>query len=449
MNTIGRPRAGPPRAYRMPPFTRARLPNGVEVIVAPFKRFPLATIRVVVDAGATRDAPRRAGESYLTAKSLLEGTARRSADEITATVERLGGELESQTDWNDLSVSTTIQSGALAGALAVVSEIVEVPSFPEAGVWRNRNEQLADREQARVEPRQHADDIFASVVYESSARFALPEAGDVAAIRTFERSTVQEFHRTAFTPERTAVIVVGDVDVEATVQHVRNSLGEWGPVNCSEHNSIPDRAAGGSVVHVVDKAGAAQTELRMGHVGIARRDPDYFAVVVMNSILGGLFSSRINLNLREKHGYTYGAFSSFDWRVQRGPFMISTAVQTDATAASISEIINEIDRIRQEPVSEDERSLAVNYLAGVFPIRYETTAAIASALAAMRVFGLPADYFETYRERILAVTAGEVLSAAQRHLNPAQLQIVALGDADAISATLDALGRDVVRVKAL
>ncbi|HEV8365700.1 MAG TPA: insulinase family protein, partial [Gemmatimonadaceae bacterium] len=161
----------------MPPFTRSRLPNGVEVIVAPFKRLPVATIRVVVDAGATRDTPGREGESFLTAKSLVEGTRQRSADEITAAIERLGGELDSQTDWNDLSVSTTIQSAAVAEALDVVGELVRTPVFPEAGVARNRNEQLSEREQARLEPRQHADDVFASVVYDPKARFALPEAG--------------------------------------------------------------------------------------------------------------------------------------------------------------------------------------------------------------------------------------------------------------------------------
>ncbi len=430
----------------MPPFTRSRLTNGLEVMVAPFQRLPVATIRVVVDAGATWDAPGRAGESFLTAKSLVEGTRQRSADEITAAIERLGGELDSETDWNDLSVSTTIQASALADALAVMGELVRTPIFPDSGVLRNRNEQLAEREQARLEPRQHADDAFASVVYDPKARFALPEAGDSATIRTFDRSTVQAYHAATFTPERTCVIVVGAVDPDTTLARVRDSLGDWARGNHEDGNAILDRAAERTAIHIVDRPGASQTELRMGHVGIPRRHPDFFAVVVMNSILGGLFSSRINLNLREKHGFTYGAFSAFDWRVQSGPFMISTAVQTDATAPAIREVLAELDRIRESRISEDERSLAVNYLAGVFPIRYETTAAIASALAAMRVFGLPADYFETYRDRILAVTADEVLSAAQKHLHPSQLQVVALGEASAIEPTVTGLGREVLRV---
>ncbi len=431
----------------MPPFTRSRLPNGLEVMVAPFHRLPVATIRIVVDAGATQDAPGRAGESCLSAKSLVEGTQQRSADDITAAIERLGGELDSQADWNDLSVSATIQASALADALSVMGELVRTPIFPESGVARNRNEQLAEREQARLEPRQHADDAFASVVYDPKARFALPEAGDSTTIRTFDRSTVQAYHAATFTPERTCVIVVGAADPDTTLARVRESLGDWKRGTYVERNEVVDRAAERTAIHIVDRPGASQTELRIGHVGIPRRHPDFFAAVVMNSILGGLFSSRINLNLREKHGFTYGAFSSFDWRVQSGPFTIATAVQTDATAPAIREVLAELDRIRESRISEDERSLAVNYLAGVFPIRYETTAAIAAALAAMRVFGLPTDYFETYRDRILAVTADEVLSAAQKHLHPSRLQVVALGEASAIEPTVTGLGREVLRVR--
>ena len=162
----------------------------------------------------------------------------------------------------------------------------------------------------------------------------------------------------------------------------------------------------------------------------------------MNSVLGGLFSSRINLNLREKHGYTYGAFSAFDWRVQSGPFMISTAVQTDATAPAIREILSEIDRIRETLISEEERSLAVNFLAGVFPIRYETTAAIAAGLAAMRVFRLPADYFEKYESAysLLQLRCNECRTEA---LHPANLQILALARQSDRTATGPTLQRDV------
>jgi zinc protease len=447
--TIAKPQAGPPRPYRLPSFSRTKLPNGVEVIVAPFSRLPVATVRIVVEAGATTDGQDRAGESLLTAKSLVEGTANFNAEEIAIAIERLGGELEPDLDWNDVSISTTIRNTAVAEALGIMSELVRAPLFPEAGVARNQSEQIAEREQAKRDPREHADEMFARAAYDRRARFALPEAGEIGSIRNFTRGAVADFHQAHFAPERTCVIVVGAVDSAVTIERVDASLGSWSTRAQPSTNADVDAISRETAVYVVDRPGAAQTELRVGHVGIPRLHPDYFAVVVMNSILGGLFNSRINLNLRERHGFTYGAFSAFHWRVQSGPFMVSTAVQTDASGAAVREILTEIDRIRTELISEEERSLAVNYLAGVFPIRYETTAAIAAGLSAMRVFGLPPDYFDTYRDRILAVTADDVLRVAKQHLRPDDLQIVALGEASEIGPQLESLGRPVVRMNSL
>ncbi|MGH7712355.1 MAG: M16 family metallopeptidase [Gemmatimonadaceae bacterium] len=447
MTSLTRPQPGPPRPYRLPSFARCTLPNGLEVIIAPFSRFPVATVRVVVEAGATADARERAGESWLTAKSLAEGTTRFTAEELAVAIEALGGELEPETDWNDVSISTTIRNTAVADALGILGDLVHVPAFPESGVVRNRSEQVAEREQAKRDPREHADEMFARVVYSPRARFSLPEAGEVATIRTFERETAVAFHSARFTPRRTCVIVVGAVDADDTLAQVGASLGDWQAQGAASDNLDIDAASQSAAIHVVDRPGASQTELRVGHVGLPRLHPDYYAVVVMNSVLGGLFSSRINLNLRERHGFTYGAFSAFHWRVQSGPFMISTAVQTDATAAAAREILGEIDRIREEHISEEERSLAGNFLAGVFPIRYETTAAFASGLAAMRVFGLPADYFDTYRDCILGVTTEDVLRVAQTYLQPSKLQIVALGEARVTEPQLAALGREVLRLE--
>jgi predicted Zn-dependent peptidase len=192
-------------------------------------------------------------------------------------------------------------------------------------------------------------------------------------------------------------------------------------------------------VHVVAKAEAPQSELRVGHVGLPRGHGDYFNVVVMNAVLGGLFSSRINLNLREEHAYTYGAHSGFDWRRAAGPFVVETAVKTEVTDAAVREILLEIDRIRDAEVTADELDLATKYLAGVFPIRYETTGAVASALAIATVYGLPDDYFSTYRQRIAAVSRTDVLAAARAHLHPEALQVLAVGDAAAITEPLAAL----------
>jgi len=192
-------------------------------------------------------------------------------------------------------------------------------------------------------------------------------------------------------------------------------------------------------VHVVGKADAPQSELRVGHVGLPRLHPEYFAVVVMNAILGGLFSSRINLNLREAHAYTYGAFSSFDWRRAAGPFSVATAVRSDVTDAAVREILLEIDRMRAEEVTEAELTLATSYLDGVFPIRFESTTAIASALSSLVTYALPNDYYDRYRASIRSVTASQVLEAARAHVRPEHLQIVAVGDPALVRGPLEQL----------
>ncbi len=200
-------------------------------------------------------------------------------------------------------------------------------------------------------------------------------------------------------------------------------------------------------MEIVAKRDAAQSELRIGHIGVPRTHPDYFNIVVMNAVLGGLFSSRINLNLREAHGYTYGASSYFDWRRQSGPFVISTAVQSEVTADAISETLKEIDSMRASEISHDELTLATSYLEGVFPIRYETTAAIASALASMVTFDLPENYFDTYRSNISSVTTHDVLETARRHVRPEELQIVVVGNPDVIREPIEALNFGALSVR--
>jgi zinc protease len=204
---------------------------------------------------------------------------------------------------------------------------------------------------------------------------------------------------------------------------------------------VNDRTVGAARrVRIVHKPDAPQSELRVGHRGLARPHPDYFPVVVMNALLGGLFSSRINLNLREKNAFTYGAHSGFDWRRGAGPFVVSTAVKTEVTAAATNEILKEIDALRAVTVSAEELSLAPAYLDGVFPIRYETTSSVASAIASATVFGLEDDYFTTYRAKVRAVTAADVRRAAEMYLRPDELLILAVGDAELIREPMAALG---------
>lgn len=434
-----RPVPGPPRDYRFPFFERASLPNGLRIVVAPIRRLPIATILAVVDAGALWDEPGREGSAALTAKLLLEGAGTLEGAELTERFERLGATIESGADWDASVVAMTVTSRHLTGAMDLFASVLRRPLFRPREIDRLKAERLAELLQQRAEPRGLADEAFQTAVYHATSRYSKPLGGSEASVGAIGPGDITALYSGRYSPQVTTLVVTGDVDTDTVRALVEKHFGDWGGPGerIARRADIPARAA--SATHHVIRPDSPQTELRIGHVGIPRTHEDYFDVVVMNAILGGLFNSRINLNLREAHAYTYSAFSAFDWRRDAGPFVVSTAVRTDATADAIREVMSEIERIRREPVLEQELTLAKSYLDGVFPIRYETTAAVAGALAAQVIFGLPDEYFDTYRVHIREVTLDSVHRAATRHLHTERLQALAVGD-PSIAEQLRALG---------
>lgn len=404
--------------------------------MVPVRKLPVVTVALLSEAGAVVEPAAKDGVARLTARAMLEGTRARSGEALTERLESLGAAVDADVDWDSGMLSMTVLSSHLADAMALFAEIVLEPSFPERELERLKAERLAEILQRRSEPRGLADDMFARFLYASGSRYQLSDAGSAAGVASLRREDVTAFHGARYRPAGATMVIVGDIAIDDALRVMHERFGAW-PAATAAPAIADDRPARRvRAVHLVDKADAPQSELRIGHVGLPRTHPDYFAALVMNMLLGGLFSSRINLNLREAHAYTYGAFSAFDWRRQAGPFLVSTAVRSDVTAAAAREVLTEIDRMRTAEVRAEELSLATSYLEGVFPIRYETTAAIARALSAMVVYGLPEDYFDTYRDRVRAVTTADVLNAAQTFLRPDELQIVTVGDAGAIRESL-------------
>jgi zinc protease len=440
-----RPTPGEPRPYRFPDFERRRLQNGMQLVVAPVRKLPIATVLAIADAGAVADPAGRDGVALLTARLLTEGTSRSDGTELTERMERLGASLDAHADWDASIVRVTAMTDRLPQAVDILAEVLQSPSFPEREVERLKAERIAEILQQRAEPRGLADDWFARVSYADGSRYALPDGGREESIRKLDGTAIRDFYEARYRPGGMTLIVVGDVDVGAAEAMATRAFGSWSGAAPAAAGTIDSPANDGRMIHLIAKPDAPQSELRVGHPGVPRSHPDYFPLVVMNAILGGLFSSRINLNLREAHGYTYGAFSGFAWRRQAGPFAIETAVKSEVTDAAIREILSEVERMRGSEVSPEELSLATSYLGGVFPIRYETTDAIASALAGLIVHGLPEDWFDHYRDRITAVTAADVRTVAGSHLRPEQLQVVCVGDAAAVRESLAALGVGPVR----
>jgi zinc protease len=441
-----RPRPSGPREYQFPRFERRRLENGVELVVAPVTKLPLVTVAVLVDAGAVCDVAGREGTAQLVAKLLLEGTTTSDGAELTERFERLGASVDAQADWDAAAVTLTALSEHLPAAFDLLGEVIRTPAFRPREVERLKAERLAELLQLRAEPRGLADELFSRFLYTSSSRYARPEGGDERSTEAIERDHLVSFYEMRYLPGGTTVVVAGDISADRAEELTRHALGTWtgGAAKRVTADDLPARRDRG--VHVIAKPDAPQSELRIGHVGIPRNHPDFFPVNVMNAVLGGLFNSRINLNLREAHGYTYGAFSSFDWRRQAGPFVVSTAVRSDITDAAAREVLMEIDRIRAEAISPDELSLATSYLDGVFPIRFETTAAIAAALSVLVLHGLPDDYYDRYRARVRAITTEQILDAAQRHLHPDTLQMVVVGDPSTVRAPLEAMNFGAARL---
>jgi zinc protease len=327
----------------------------------------------------------------------------------------------------------------LSDAFDLLGEVVLRPAFRGRELERLKAERLAELLQLRAEPRGLADELFTKFLYAPTSRYARPEGGEEASVEGIERQTIVDFYKTRYVAGGTTVVVAGDVTTDRAEALVDQAFGKWEGRATTRVLDDTRPARSERAVHIIVKPDAPQSELRIGHVGIPRNHPDFFPVNVMNALLGGLFNSRINLNLREAHAYTYGAFSGFEWRREAGPFVVHTAVKSDITDAAAREILFEVDRIRAEAVTPDELSLATSYLTGVFPIRFETTTAIAAALSVLTLHGLAEDYYDRYRDNVASITSEKVLAAAQRYVNPAAFQMVVVGDPNIVRGPLEAM----------
>jgi zinc protease len=427
-----RPTPTAPRSYHFPVFERRTLPNGMRLVVAPVSKLPLVSIAAVVDAGASAEREGQDGVAALTAQLLLEGAAGLDGAALTDRFERIGASVDAHADWDAATLSLTVLAERLPEALALVRDLLRAPEFPQREVARLKDERLAELLQLRAEPGALADEQFARAVYAPTARYATPAGGSAPTVRALTRDLVRAFYAERYRPAATTLVFAGDVTVDRALALTTELFGDWrGEIESAIPRAV-DASPNTRLVRVVAKADAPQSEVRVGHSGLPRRHQDYFGVTVMNAVLGGLFSSRINLNLREVHGYTYGAFSAFEWRRGAGPFVIQTAVKTDVTGPAVREILHEIDRIRSTEITTEELTLATSYLDGVFPIRYETTTAIATALSNLVIHDLPEHFYDEYRMRVRNVTTEDVRRAARQHLHPDQLRIVVVGDPAAV-----------------
>ena len=444
-------RSGPPpsgdiRPYEFPEVVRRRLGNGMSVRVAPKVSFPLVTAMVVLKAGETASPGGRAGLASLTADALEGGTRSLPERELARSMAEIGASFGAATGWDSSTVAVSCLAEYLPRALELLAGMVRAPAFEVAGFDRRKAQRLAAARQRLMNPAALASDAHARFMYREGDTYARPAGGTAASLEGIRvadaRAFAAEFHGAG----AATLVLVGDVEPDEAVASAERFLGGWEPGSAV----VPDPRAGPRVrertFHVVDRPGAVQSEVRVGHPGIARAAPDYLPLRIANLVLGGSFSSRLNLNLRERHGYTYGVRSSFAARKGPGPFAVSAAVETGVTGAAVAEVLREIERMAEQGPTAEEVESATGYLAGVFPLRLETTGQLASRIAGAVVHDLPPDYDRRYRDRVRAVTHEEAAQAAHRRLRPGELCVVAAGDAEVVAPQLEALNAGPVEV---
>jgi predicted Zn-dependent peptidase len=432
------PAVGPPPALHLPPLEKRTLSNGLPVWIMGIHKVPTVHVQLVIKSGSAVDPAKKYGLASLTADMLDEGAGTRSALDIADAVDYLGATLNTEARSDASYVDLHVPVARLADALSIFADVAVKPTFPESELKRLREEALTSLIQAQDDPEQLVQFAFPRLLYGATHRYGTLSMGTAASLKGLTVDDLKAFHASEYRPGNATVVVTGDIAPDTVVPQLEQALGSWkgGAGTAVQISQAPQVTARRLIL--IDKPGAAQSQIRIGSVGVPRSTPDYFALSVLNTILGGSFTSRLNSNLREQHGYAYGASSFFDMRRAAGPFYAAAGVQTDKTSEALTEFFKELTRIH-ETVPADELEKAKSSLSLALPRRFETTRAMAGSLSQLYLYDLPADFYATYGERVHAVTAADVKRAADKYIVPDKMLVVVVGDRKVIEAGVRAL----------
>ena len=432
------PELGPPPSVTLPPVIERRLPNGLRLLIVEQHELPVADLVLVVGTGGEANPPARSGLAALVADMLDEGTTTRSALQIADQSAYLGVELGASSGWDASLVRLHAPVAQLDSALALFADVALHPAFAPRELERLRRERLTELARLPDRPREIADRAYASLVFGGEHPYGRPLAGTERTMRAITRADVRRFHDTYYRPNNATLIAVGDLTADDLERRVGALFGGWTARETPATRYPAPPAAAATTVYLIDKPGAPQSSVRLGAVGVPRSTEDYFPLLVMNTILGGSFTSRLNQNLRETHGYTYGAGSRFDMRRTAGPFTARAEVTGTKTDSSLVEFLRELRAIR-DTVPAEELAKAKRFLQLQLPGQFETTGDIAGQLVPIVLYGLPLDYYDSVVQRIERVSQSDVQRVAERYVDPSRMTVVVVGDRGSIESGLRAL----------
>lgn len=436
------PDLGPERAFTFPEIRRATLPNGLRIWTVEHRQVPLVSVLALVPVGAACDPVDRPGLAAMTGDMLDEGSGDKGALDVHEALGRIGAQLDLDVGHDATVLGLTTLDRYLDRGLDLLRDMVIRPRFEQREFDRVRDLRLNRLLQLKDMPPALADRAFTQLLYRNHPYGHLP-IGSEGSLRSMMIRDITSFHKRAFVPAQTTIIAVGAASHEAMSEAVTRAFEGWSAVTSDpvpDPETYPAPLPAGVRLALVHRPGAAQSELRIGHVALSRKSPDYHAALVANMVLGGQFVSRINMNLREDKGYTYGVRTAFEFRRAPGPFVLHASVQADATAEAVREAIHEMREIRGDrPITRHELELGRASLTRGYPRNFETADQIARGAAQLALYGLADDYFTTFVPRVLALDEEAVTKVAAAHIDPARLLTVVVGDRDKLLPSLRAL----------
>ena len=432
------PEAGVARALAIPRPDRHRLPNGMTVAAVCRARLPEATLTLVLPAGADTTGSDQAGLASLVAKVLPEGSSGKTSRQMATMLDGLGVHLGVAVGYDAMILRLHTLSGQLEPALGALAAVALAPDFLADEVDRCRGERLDAIRRLRDEPAEVAADVLAELLYGDHPYGRLTR-GREGTVERLDRADLVEFHARRFSPLVATLVACGDLPDDFN-DLVAARFGAWRGVDVDRRAPATVRDVANPGIVLVDRPGSGQSEIRIGGIGLKRGDPDEPAARVTNAILGGLFNSRLNMNLREDKGWTYGARSTLSLRRSMGPLSLRAAVETAVTGAAVQEMLQEVLAMRKSLPTEGEMRTAAGALTRSLPLRFETNKQIAGTIAEQVIYGLPDDYWARFSTRIEGVSRDLVQDTAVRMLDPEGLAILVVGDAGAILPDLEDLG---------
>ena len=418
------PEPGAEQPWTAPIPSEFRLANGMRVLMVPRTTLPIVVVRVVSPRGADEQAAPGYG-SFMGAM-LEQGTTSRSALEISDAYRDIGAEHGAWTDWDATTVAIQTLPQHVGRGIEIMADIVRNPAFAQDEIDRLRSRTIAAIQQQKDRPAVLLHNAIARSLYPGHP-YGESMLGTEASLKSIDRAGLRGLYRNIVAPSETFVVVVGNTTTDTVrplLEKAFEGWKQWSP----PRRKVRTPADPTPSILVVNRPDAAQSNIAIATVGVPRTTPDFDAVLMANTILGGMFSSRLNLNLREKHSFTYGARSQFDMRHGPGPVVGSAAVDTPNTGAALRETLNELERFCSAPVDASELQLALGYQVKSLPGRFESAGATAGAIGGLGVFGLPLEEFRTRPERLGKITAQDVQRAAAAHLDPSHMRIVLVGD---------------------